>query len=151
LDNLLARLDEITGVGRQVAQIIHAEVGTDMSRFANADHLVSWASLAPSKNESAGRNRSACLPEGNRYLRAALVEAAHVAGHSMNTYLGAQFRRLAARRGKKAGRCRVISKTIFRGETFFSSYQVCQSFFFYESSMRTLVTLIEHDALPVCQ
>jgi transposase len=72
-----------------------------MSRFANADHLVSWASLAPGKNESAGRNCSARVPEGNRYLRAALVEAAHAAGHSKNTYLGAQFRRLAARRGKK--------------------------------------------------
>jgi transposase len=101
LDNLLARLDEITGVGRQVAQIIVAEVGIDMSRFANADHLASWASLAPGKNESAGRNRSARLPEGNRYLRAALVEAAHAAAHSKHTYLGAQFRRLAARRGKK--------------------------------------------------
>jgi transposase len=101
VDALLARLDEITGVGRHVAQVIVAEVGTDMSRFVNADHLASWASLAPGKNESAGRNRSAHIPPGNRYLRAALVEAAHAAGHTKNTYLGAQYRRLAARRGKK--------------------------------------------------
>ncbi len=99
--DLLARLDEITGVGRHVAQVIVAEVGVDMSRFVNADHLASWASLAPGKNESAGRNRSARVPEGNRYLRAALIEAAHAAGHTKDTYLGAQFRRLAARRGKK--------------------------------------------------
>jgi transposase len=101
VDALLTRLDEITGVGRHVAQVIVAEVGTDMSRFVNADHLASWASLAPGKNESAGRNRSARVPPGNRYLRAALVEAAHAAGHTKNTYLGAQYRRLAARRGKK--------------------------------------------------
>lgn len=101
VDDLLARLDEITGVGRQVAQVIIAEVGIDMSRFVNADHLASWASLAPGKNERAGRNRSARIPPGNRYLRAALVQAAHAAGHTKNTYLGAQYRRLAARRGKK--------------------------------------------------
>jgi transposase len=101
VDAVLGRLDEITGVGPHVAQIIVAEIGIDMSRFANAAHLASWASLAPGKNESAGRNRSARVPPGNRYLRAALIEAAHAAGRSKNTYLRAQYRRLAARRGKK--------------------------------------------------
>lgn len=101
VDNVLARLDEITGVGLRVAQIIIAEVGIEMSRFVNAAHLASWASLAPGKNESAGRNRSARVPPGNRYLRTALVEAAHAAGRTKDTYLGAQYRRLAARRGKK--------------------------------------------------
>jgi transposase len=95
------RLDGIPGVGRQVARVIIAEAGVDMSRFVNADHLASWASLASGKNESAGRNRSARIPPGNRYLRAALVQAAQAAGHSKNTYLGAQFHRIAARRGTK--------------------------------------------------
>ncbi len=100
-DDLVDRLDGITGVGRQVARVIIAEAGIDMRGFVNADHLASWASLAPGKNESAGRNRSARIPPGNRYLRAALVQAAQAAGHSRNTYLGAQFHRIAAPRGKK--------------------------------------------------
>lgn len=86
VDDLLARLDEITGVGTHVAQILVAEVGIDMSRFVNANHLASWASLAPGKNESAGRNRSARVPPGNQYLRAALVEAAHAAGRSKKPF-----------------------------------------------------------------
>jgi transposase len=35
------RLDEITGVGRTAAQLILAEIGTDMARFPTAGHLAS--------------------------------------------------------------------------------------------------------------
>jgi transposase len=97
----LQRLDEIPGVGRQVAQGILAELGTDMTRFPNSAHAVSWAGLAPGKNESAGHNRSAKTPKGNAHLKALLVQAAHTVARSKDNYLGAQFRRLAARRGKK--------------------------------------------------
>jgi len=95
------RLDAIPGVGLQVAQGILAELGTDMTRFPSAAHAVSWAGLAPGKNESAGRNYSAKTVKGNRYLKALLVQAAHTVARSNDNYLGAQFRRLAARRGKK--------------------------------------------------
>lgn len=98
---LCERLDAIPGVGKRTVEEVLAEIGVDMARFPSADHLASWAGLAPGKNESAGRNRSTRAPQGNRYVRAALVEAAQAAGHSRDTYLGAQFRRLAARRGKK--------------------------------------------------
>ncbi|MHB8629814.1 MAG: IS110 family RNA-guided transposase [Aggregatilineales bacterium] len=98
---LLTRLQTIPGVGRKVAQVILAEVGSDMSRFPNAAHLSAWAGLAPGKNESAGRNRSSKTNKANRYLRSALVEAAHAAAHQRQTYLAAQFTRLASRRGKK--------------------------------------------------
>jgi transposase len=100
-ENALARLDAIPGVSTQVAQILLTELGTDMSRFPTAHHAAAWAGLAPGKNESAGRNRSAKVRDGNQHLRAALVQAAHAAGHMKNNYLSAQFRRLAARRGKK--------------------------------------------------
>ena len=99
-DRLLQRLDAIPGVGLTVAQIVVAELGIDMSRFPLDSHATSWAGLAPGKNESAGRNRSARTLKANCYLRPALIEAAHAAGKT-NTYLGEKYRRIARRRGKK--------------------------------------------------
>jgi len=100
-NNLVERLDTIPGVDKKTAQVIIAELGIDMSRFPNAKHAASWAGLVPGKNESAGRNRSARTNKANRYLKSALVQAAHAAGRSKDNYLSAQYRRLAARRGKK--------------------------------------------------
>jgi transposase len=39
--------------------------------------------------------------QGNRALRGALVQAANAAARTKHTYLSAQYRRLAARRGRK--------------------------------------------------
>lgn len=100
-DNLVERLCTIPGVSQQVAPIILAELGREMSRFPDANHAASWAGLAPGKNESAGRNRSSKTNPGNAYLKTALVEAAQAAGKSKNNYLAAQFKRLSSRRGKK--------------------------------------------------
>jgi hypothetical protein len=72
-----------------------------MSRFPTAAHAVSWAGLAPGRNESAGRNQSAKTVKGNRHLKSMLVQAAHTVARTKDNYLGALFRRLAARRGKK--------------------------------------------------
>ncbi len=54
---LVVRLDAVPGLDARVIQGLIAELGTDMSRFPTAAHMVSWAGLAPGKNESAGRNR----------------------------------------------------------------------------------------------
>lgn len=97
----LQRLDGIPGVNTHIAQIILAELGQDMSRFPSARHAAAWAGLAPGQNESAGKNRSAKIRPGNQHLKTALLQAAHAAAHSKDTYLAAQFRRLASRRGKK--------------------------------------------------
>lgn len=97
----LRRLDDIPGVGKDVVQIIIAELGVDMDRFPSAGHAASWAGLAPGKNESAGRNRSGKIRPGNKHLKRALVQAAHAVSRTRDNYLAAQFRRLAARRGKK--------------------------------------------------
>lgn len=98
---VLERLQTIPGVGLRTAQMIIAEIGLDMSRFPSAAHLASWAGVAPGKNESADRNTSARTHQANRYLRTALIEAAHAVGrHRPDNYLTAQYRRLAARRGK---------------------------------------------------
>ena len=97
----LVRLDAIHGVGRMTAEVIVAELGTDMRRFPSDRHAASWAALCPGNHESAGKRTSGKTRKGNRYLRSALVEAAQAAGRSRNTYLSAQYHRLAARRGKK--------------------------------------------------
>ena len=94
-------LDTIPGVARATAEVIVAEIGTDMSRFPSADHLAAWAGVAPGNNESAGRRRSGKTRKGDRPLGVALNQAAHGAAHTKNTYLAAQYRRLAKRRGKK--------------------------------------------------
>jgi transposase len=100
-EEAVVSLDSIPGVGHQVAEIIVSEIGTDMDRFPSADHLASWAGVAPGNNESAGKRRSGKTSKGNKALCSALNQAAHAAAHTKNTYLSAQYRRLAARRGKK--------------------------------------------------
>ena len=72
----VARLDEIPGVGATAAQLILAEVGTDMTRFPTPAHLASWARFAPGVSESAGRKKgNAGTGHGNRYLARVLGEA----------------------------------------------------------------------------
>lgn len=94
-------LDTIPGVNQRIAQIVLAEIGADMSRFPSACHLASWAGLCPGNNESAGKRYSGRTRKGSKWLRQVLMEAAHAAVRTKETYPAAQYRRLAARRGKK--------------------------------------------------
>jgi transposase len=91
----------IPGIRRLAAQSILPEIGTNMSQFPSADHLSSWAGISSGNNESAGKRRSGKTPKGNRWIRRILVQVALAAGRSKDTYLSAQYRRIAARRGKK--------------------------------------------------
>jgi transposase len=94
-------LDTIPGIARSTAELLVAEIGTDMAKFPTSAHLASWAGLAPGNHQSGGRQRTGRTRKGNRWLRAALVAAAQAAARTKASYLGAQYRRLKARRGAK--------------------------------------------------
>ena len=97
----IALLDSAPGVSRTLAEIIVAEVGTDMSRFPSEGHLASWAKVCPGNNESAGKRTSSKTGKASRWLRTALVQAAWAATKVKDSHLAAVYRRLAARRGKQ--------------------------------------------------
>jgi transposase len=95
------RLETIPGVSRRAAEVIVAEIGTDMARFPTAGHLCSWAGMCPGNDLSAGKRRSGRTTKGSAWLRATLVQAAWAASHTKGTGLSERYRRWARRLGKK--------------------------------------------------
>lgn len=96
----------LPGVGDRIAQVIIAETGGDMSVFPTAGHLASWAGVCPGVNSSAGKKKPTAAPKANRYLRAALGDAATAASRTQ-THLGHRYKRVAARRGRNRARLAV--------------------------------------------
>ena len=92
----------IPGVGRTTAELLIAEVGTDMARFGSAARLASWAKVCPGNNESAGKRYSGRTGHGNAWLRSGLVQAAHSAVVVKDSYFAKVYRRLRVRRGCEA-------------------------------------------------
>lgn len=95
------QLTSIPGISRTAAHVILAEIGPDMSRFATAAHLVSWAGLCPRMDESAGKRRDTRVRDGNVWLKTLLVQTAWCASRKKDSYLRAQFHRIKSRRGPK--------------------------------------------------
>jgi transposase len=97
----LTRLRTIPGLGQRTAEVILAEIGTEMDRFPTAQHLAAWGGMCPGNRESGGKRKPARTRKGSPWLRGALGEAAWAAARTKAGYLRALFHRLAARRGRK--------------------------------------------------
>ncbi|MUV39326.1 hypothetical protein JNUCC1_03612 [Lentibacillus sp. JNUCC-1] len=109
----IERLDSIPGIATRMAEQILAELGTNIKKqFPTAPQMCSWAGLVPGNNESAGKRKSSRTRNGNKYLKSALIEAAHSLRGS-KTYLGALYRRTAARKGRKRAAI-VVAHAILR-------------------------------------
>ncbi len=105
-------LSSIPGVSELTAQVIVSEIGTDMSRFPTAGHLISWAGLCPRNDESAGKRRSNRLRKGAPWLKTTLVQCAWAGARKKASYLNAQFHRLRYRRGPKKAICAVAASIL---------------------------------------
>ena len=92
---------QIPGIEQRAAEVLLAEIGPDLKSFPTAKQLSKWSGMCPGNNESAGKKKSGRTPPGSRWLRQVLVQSAWAASRSKKSYLAAQYRRLAARRGKK--------------------------------------------------
>ncbi len=106
------RLDTIPGIAKRTAEIIIAEIGIDMSRFATPGHLASWAGLCPGNNESAGKHRATTTRSGNPWLTSALVEAAWSASRTKGCYLGVRFWRIAKHAASNARSSRSRTRSL---------------------------------------
>jgi transposase len=91
----------LPGFDQRSAENVLAGIGTDMAPFPSEHHLSSWAGVCPGNHESAGKRQRGTTTQGNKWLRTALVQAAWAATRKKDSYFQAQYRRLAARRGKK--------------------------------------------------
>ena len=97
----VGRLVTIPGVNRRAAEVIVAEIGTDMARFPTAGHLSSWAGMCSGNHQSAGKRQSGRTTKGDRWLRQVLVQVAWAASHTKDTVLSATYHRWVKRMGKK--------------------------------------------------
>jgi transposase len=99
--DLMARLCGIPGIDRITAQVLIAELGTDMNQFPTGSNAASWAGLCPGNTESAGKRFSGKTRKGDRYLRRILVQSAWAAARTRDCFFAALFYRIAQRRGMK--------------------------------------------------
>jgi len=88
-------------VGKRAAEVIIAKIGVDMAVFPTPSHLASWAGVCPGNNVTGGKRHSGKPTKGDRWLGEVLNQCAWSAARTRNTYLSAQFWRLARRIGKK--------------------------------------------------
>lgn len=109
---LIENADTVPGVSAVAAPAILSEIGTDMSRFPTAGHLLAWAGMCPGQNESAGKRKSSRLRKGAPWLKTMLVQCAWAAIRKKGSYYQAQFLRLRHRRGPQKAICAVAASIL---------------------------------------
>lgn len=110
--DLIDLLVSVPGISKLSATGVLSEIGDDMSRFPTAGHLLAWAGLCPSQNESAGKRKRTRLRKGAPWLKTMLVQCAWAAKRANNSYYKAQFFRLKARRGPQKAICAVAASIL---------------------------------------
>ncbi len=79
-------MDELPGISQRGAEILLAEIGTDLSRFPSAKQLASWAGMCPGNKESGGKELIGKTRKANPFLRQVSIDIAHVASKNKGTY-----------------------------------------------------------------
>jgi len=117
-------LTRINGLEVTSVMKILAEIGTDLSRFANVKHFCSWLGLCPGTKISGGKALSAGTKRSANRVRQALKMAAMALSRS-DSALGAFYRRLCSRMDKPRANtatahklARMVYFMLTRGESF---------------------------------
>lgn len=111
-DDDVSLLRQIPGLDTTSIAAVLAESGSDMSVFASAKHLTSWAGLAPGSNESAGKPKPARVRQGNPWLRTILVQIAWVAARSRKSPWRGAFARIARQTGSAKKAAMAVARKI---------------------------------------
>jgi transposase len=107
-----ALLTGIPGIDAVSAAGVLAEIGPDMSVFPSADHLASWAGLAPGSHESAGKRKAVPTRKGSHWLRLFVVQSAWAATRAKGTFWKRKFERLRARLGPQQALVAIARKMV---------------------------------------
>jgi transposase len=94
-------LDSIPGIDQTAAYAILAEIGPELSAFPTAQHLCSWAGLAPGNHKSANKQKKQHVTPGNNYLKTILCEVAWAIASHKKLYLSNWYWRLKQRTDAK--------------------------------------------------
>ena len=106
-------LRTLPGVGEFTALVMLAEIG-DITRFASARKLASWAGLTPTVRGSDLTVRHGHISkQGSAWLRWVLNQAAQTAKRSPE--FAASYAAIAKRRGKKIATIAIARKLLTRG------------------------------------
>jgi transposase len=109
----LAQMDSIPGIDQTAALAILAEIGGNPSEnFKTSAHLCSWAGLAPSNDESAGKIKSRKTLHGNPYIKSILCQAAWASVKSRKSSFANWFWTHQAKLGRKKAIIAVARKIL---------------------------------------
>lgn len=121
----IAAWDSLPGINQRIAEIVIAEIGADLEPFADAQQLAAWAGMCPGNDQSGGKRKNAKTRKGSKWLRRALIEAAHGAARKKNSYYKGLYHRLAARWGKQRAAVAVGHSLLVTGYYLITRNKTC--------------------------